>query len=407
VTARLDEVTLALMRGTPPAELVGLYEELRSAGPAHVTRFGIVVVTSYRLGRDVLRDPAFGVSTSARMDRVWPDWRRHPVAVQLLDSVFGTDPPEHKVLRAPLWPYFSEAGVRLADGIIDRAVAAHATALRTKSPVDAIQHFARPVAVDVISGILGIPAQDVAALQHEVADWTAALELVRSPRTIEAADEAVTKIHGYVAEVIDQRRRRPDDGLVSKLANDDAFATSNALVANIAMLLAAGIETTSALLGNILHATATMQRARIGKIRGDLPGIRRFVDETLRLESPLRLASRVVLRPVSLQGHDFRAGADVFVLLDACNRDPAAFAIPDDFDWVTGAVRPHLSFGGGSHHCLGAVLARRTALRAVAEVACTDRLELASAPTRNNRFVLNGFSSLPLHAKQTPRTLTV
>jgi cytochrome P450 len=406
VTARLDDVTLALMRGTPPAGLAGLYQELRSAGPAHVTRFGIVVVTGYHLGRDVLKDPAFGVSTSARMDRVWPDWRRHALAVQLLDSVFGTNPPEHKVLRAPLQPYFSEAGVRLAEDIIDRAVAAHATALRTKSPVDAMHHFARPGAVDVISGILGIPAQDVAALEHEIKDWTATLELIRSPHTIEAADQAVTKIHGYVADVIDQRRRRPDGGLVSKLANDDAFATSNALVANIAMLLAAGMETTAALLGNILHAAATTQRARIGKIRGDLAGMRRFVDETLRLESPLRLASRVVLRPVSLQGHDFRAGADVFVLLDACNRDPAAFAIPDDFDWVTGAIHRHLSFGGGSHHCLGAVLARRTALRVVAEVACTDRLELASAPTRSDRFVLNGFSSLPFHAKQAPHTPT-
>jgi cytochrome P450 len=165
------------------------------------------------------------------------------------------------------------------------------------------------------------------------------------------------------------------------------------LVATATLLLAAGHETTTGLIGNAVvrlagdPAAVTAWRER--------PGIgASAVEELLRLDGPVQLTARTTLAPISVDGVEIPAGVDVIVLLGAANRDHRVFPGPDRLD-LERSPNPQLAFGFGLHHCLGAPLARLEAEVALYElVARLGRLELARAPERRPGVVLRGMRSV-------------
>ena len=123
------------------------------------------------------------------------------------------------------------------------------------------------------------------------------------------------------------------------------------------------------------------------------------VDELLRFDSPVQFSRRITLADVEIDGHAVDAGSFVFTLLGAANRDPAHFgADADALDLRRRDAPHHLSFGGGIHHCLGAVLARTEGRVAIGTLArCYPRMELATdTPAWNGRIVLRGLDELPV-----------
>ena len=161
------------------------------------------------------------------------------------------------------------------------------------------------------------------------------------------------------------------------------------------LLLTAGFETTSFLLGHcLLLALQHPEHAR--RLRTE-PGFEvGYVEEVLRFEAPVQATSRWAATEIDLLGHPVPAGTKVVLILGAANRDPRRFADPDRFDPDRGTGQP-LSFGAGSHFCLGAPLSRMEAQIALPRLLRRfPELALAGPPVRRDTWVGRGLDELPI-----------
>lgn len=308
--------------------------------------------------RDVLRDPATW-SVAKRMERVPPDQRM----VRLLTS----DPPLHTELRK----HFSDAyrprrlaGIeplvrRRVVELVDRALAA--------GTFDLVSDVAAPLTREVVGELIGVPGDDLE---------TCSRMAIRNPLGTTAADEAGEPypvlwmgagepgndrhFNAYFGELIDRRRRRPRDDLVSALAAMDLSLADRDGRLNIGALLdeqfGAGQNTTVHLIGT-LWAELLARPGQFARLRADRSLVRTAVEEGLRWAAPLQARPRITTRRAAVGGTDVPADAVVLAWTQAANLDPRRFDDPLRFD-VARRDNAHLSFGFGAHFCLGAALAR-------------------------------------------------
>jgi cytochrome P450 len=286
-----------------------------------------------------------------------------------------------------------------------------------RGPVDFMDRFAFRLPVTVICALLGVEARDHARLRPLAADLTEVLELTGP--TTPAAETAAKDLAGRFAGLVAARRAEPRDDLVSALVAvrdaDDGRLSDAELLGNLILLLVAGFETTTSLLGSglallldrpellaTLHAatsaaaTAPSTGAATGPGTGDA-AVAGFVEEVLRYESPVQVLTRTALVDGrSVADQPVPRGADLIALVGAANRDPARYPDPDVFDPSRADVRP-LSFGAGAHVCLGNSLARLEATVAFTRlVRRFPAIRAAGDPVRRDRLVLRGLQSLPV-----------
>jgi hypothetical protein len=219
----------------------------------------------------------------------------------------------------------------------------------------------------VIGAMLGVPRAD----QDELRGWSDAM-LHREPgddRITPMGVQAAAGLYAYFERLIAARRGEPGDDLVSALlaAKDDDAALTHAEVLGFCfLLLIAGNETTTKLLGNALfwlHAFPD-QRA---KLLADPTGTSGAVEEVLRFDTSTQALARLVTRPVRLHGVTLPAGSKGLLLFGSANRDHRRWERPDELDLVRNPAG-HLAFGHGIHHCLGGALARLEAKVALEEL---------------------------------------
>jgi cytochrome P450 len=264
--------------------------------------------------------------------------------------------------------------------------------------MDVIRDLAYPLPVTVIAEMLGIPIEDRERFKH----WSD--EAVRSLGfgSIEDARrsaQANRELRAYLEPIVEQCRREPREDLISalvaaeeqgdKLSTDEVFST-------IILLLVAGNETTTNLIGNGLLALLR-NPSQLNILRGDPSLIENAVEELLRYDSPVQFTSRMPLNDVDLGGRTLSAGREVLLVLGAANRDPAQYDDPERLD-VTRQDVHHLSFSHGIHFCLGAPLARlegRIALLALVQRFPSLRLA-TSEPRRGDNILLRGLAELPV-----------
>jgi cytochrome P450 len=219
-----------------------------------------------------------------------------------------------------------------------------------------------------------------------------------------AADEVqarVEPITAYLREVIAARRHAPGDDLISAMiqAQEERDALSDAeLLSTSFLLLLAGHETTTNLIGN---GTLALLRhpGELARLRGEPELLEGAIEELLRFDSPVQATARIPLEDVSIGGHSVPKESLVMTVLGAANRDPAVFEAPDRLDLGRGEVRQHLSFGFGTHFCLGAGLARleaRIAFRGLLERFPHLALAGDEPPPRRPNLFLRGLASLPV-----------
>ncbi len=217
------------------------------------------------------------------------------------------------------------------------------------------------------------------------------------PLLIDASDHMIEHVHA----AIEAKRRQPADDLLSALIaveeEGDRLSTEE-LVAQVVLLFIAGHETTVNLIGNGMVALLR-NPDQLALLRATPELIGNAIDELLRYDSPVQFTRRITLTPFEIDGHAVEAGTLIFAILGAANHDPEHFGpTADALDLTRRDAPHHLSFGGGVHHCLGAVLARMEARIAIGTVTARFAdLELATDhPAWNGRMVLRGLDCLPV-----------
>lgn len=308
------------------------------------------------------------------------------------------DPPDHTRLRRLVASAFAPAMLRAREADI-RAIADGLLApLRERMRFDVVADLALPLPVMVICALLGIPSVDVAEVAPRAADLGRAFGVRVGERDRAAADRAVEWLRGYLASLLEARRREPGDDLLSRMARVDEEGgglTRDEIVDNAVFLFFAGFETTAGLIGNGVAALLE-HPGELARLRADRSLLRSAVEELLRYDAPIQGVARIVREPVQLDGRTIRAGRVLVLLLGSANRDERQFRDPDRVDIARGP-NEHVSFGGGPHGCLGAFVARlETAIVIDALLRTFESIEPDGPPVRDTSTRFRALAALPI-----------
>jgi len=302
------------------------------------------MVTRYDDVKTVLSDPRF-----SRAATVGADVARLVPAISHSTSVINLDPPEHTRLRKLVAKEFS---VRHIEQLRPRITQITHELLDTMEkhgkPADLVRGLARPLPIQVICEVLGVPASCHYAAAP--ADDSQAIQAI----------QGFSRMHSYLTAAVAERRLNPTEDMLGALVqvreNDDRLSDEELVEFGMTLLMG-GFETTAAEIANF---TATLFRfpSYLAELRADPGLVPAAVEELLRM-MPLSRAGfvRIATEDVELSGGTVGKGETILPYIHTANRDPEVFERPDELDFHR-QRNPHLVFGFGPHHCIGAQLAR-------------------------------------------------
>jgi cytochrome P450 len=330
------------------------------------------------------------------------EWLRREgwVAPDVLSQV---DPPRHTSFRRLVERLFTGPGVKRMHAYLDAHVQELIEPFAARGRVDFLNEFAIPLPLDVIADQLGLPREDAPRLKLWTDAFVGTLDaMVDAERRLECT-RGIVEFQKYFVAQHAAKLREPRADLLSALAvarKDDGTAlTIEEYLALCAQLVVAGNETTRNHLLAGMHLLATEPGLQ-ERLRVDPGLIPAFVDESIRLESPVQGLFRRCTRDYVLGGVRIPAGAKVVLLYGAANRDPAMFPEPAKLDLGRANSSRHMSFGFGLHSCIGRTLATAEltiAFRRLLERLGSIRLAADAPPPRQRaHFSLRGLESLEL-----------
>jgi hypothetical protein len=382
-----------------------LYRWLRQHQPVRKDPLAPVwVLTRHDDVMEMLRSPRFRKDPFApqRLPRLvrkqlgvpGEETRSQPETVSML----FLDPPAHTRIRGIFSRAFTPASLaelrpgveRMARKCVDRVAA---------GPMDVIADLAFPLPALVIVEMLGFPAEDFPRIKQWSDDLAAALSLNPSPQQQKRSNQAWNEIREYFERVVARMGRTPGNSMLSRLLeaeNEPDGLNRDEVFTNCVLLLSAGHETTTNLIGNGMLALLR-NRDQWELLIRQPELIESAVEELLRYDSPVQWTSRLAGEPIEINGQTIPPGEIVLGCLGAANRDPARFSDPDRLD-IRRSDNRHLAFGSGIHYCLGAALARMEAQIAIGELARRfPRMRLAKTKLRWMKgLTFRGVKSLPV-----------
>ncbi len=328
---------------------------------------------------------------------------RHRHEIPMGNEVTSLDPPKHTRHRALIGRFFTPRRLKenedfmwtLADELINEFAA--------RGEVEFSDAYAKPFTLLVIADLLGVPRRD-----HETfRSWLGGQGgTVGDPKGRHAADQVFANLYPYFTLYIEERRASPGDDVMSQLASarfrDGELPEVMDLVRLATILFAAGQETTTRLLSAGMRFLCE-QPAVAEDLRSDPGAIPNFVEECLRLESPIKGSFRLALLDTSLAGVPIPAGSIVMAMIGAANRDPRVFEDPNRFDARRPNAGRNIAFGHGEHFCPGASLARAEARISFARIlARLDDFRLVDpgALSYLETFIIRGLNDLPLRFRR-------
>ena len=355
------------------------------------------LVTRYADAKAALNDPRLlkdprhgeGELTAAGLAHIY-----FGEGATLSNNMLILDPPDHTRLRKLMAGQFTAHRTaqlapriqQLSDSLIDE--------MGPAGQAEFMSSFAIPLPALVIAELLGVPTAD----RQQFRTWAqGSLLPMHDPKHL----QALKALSAYVAEIAERKKAEPGPDLISALIEDhsDNRLTEAELLGNIKLLILAGHETTTNLLGNGLLALLR-NRPQLESLRAHPDLIPDAVEELLRYDSPVERATiRFAAEDVQIGDTLIPRGSTVYVALGSANRDEAEFPEADHLD-IARSARGHLAFGYGLHFCLGAPLARLEAKIAFATLLRRlDDLELDAAPedlTHQPSFMMRGLTTLPI-----------
>lgn len=387
-----------------------IYDEMRTSDPIHwsaqnsywlLTRYADIVslIHNDRLSSNRI------AAHAARMPAAIKEQFR-PFFTAVSSWMLMVDPPDHARLRGLVNKAFTPGVVGNMQSLIQELVDDMLARAQVQGRMDVITDLANPLPAMVIAELLGVPRTEQQKFKQWSDDITKALSGIDSARSKEElfslytiAQNSIVELSAYFKERVNELRLHPRENLLSALAQAEEQGdrlTENELFANCALLMIAGHETTTNLIGNgILALLHNPDQHEALAANPDL--IVSAVEELLRYDSPVQKMARIALADIDVDGKQIKQGDLVCFCFGAANRDPEQFPAPRQLD-IARKPNRHLAFGHGLHYCVGAALARlegqivfNTVLRRLPRL----RLETENLEWHRN-FTLRGLKSLPV-----------
>jgi cytochrome P450 len=381
-----------------------LYRRLRERDPVHRSHaiFGWILFRHADC-LELLRDPRFSADDRnfigfARQQAINvangladPDGKDEPVMLR-------RDPPDHTRLRGLVNKAFTPRAIETLRSRVEEIADELLSDLRKRDRFDLIADFAVPLPVTVIAEMLGVPAKDRAVFKRWSDHLVGFLDPQASPGPAvlrKTADE----FFDYMSRIAAERRRQPAEDLMTALVRAEDHGqrlSEQELHGTLALLLAAGNETTTNLIGNGMLALLRNPQ-QLQRLREQPELLDSAVEELLRWDSPVQFTMRIPTSDVEFRGHPFKKGEGIVAVLGSANRDPEVFTDAERLD-IGRPENRHLSFGYGIHFCLGAQLARLEAQIAFRELLRrVPNVKLPEFKPRWRRLTfLRGLERLPL-----------
>jgi hypothetical protein len=353
-----DPLPVAPLFSIPLAHPYPAYARLRARSPVFASPWaGLVLITGWAEAQAALKDPRLYRVPPARGVEIDP---AHAWSATLADStMLFANPPHHGRLRSFMSRAFQP---RVIEGLrprLERMVDQLLKAAARRGEMDLIGDLAQPLPVRAIAEMIGVPKKEWDRCVEWSGHLTPTIAAVITAAQRDAAQQVTLEFGELLRKLTHARRKRPQDDLLTQLVKvRDAGGelTEDELVANLMTLFVAGHETTTHLIGNAIVLLAQHPEAR-GRVEADPALLERWIEETLRYESPIQLGMRIASEDLEILGHPVARGSSVWAMIGAANRDPRRFEDPDRFS-LDRDPNPHLAFGAGIHYCLGAALAR-------------------------------------------------
>lgn len=373
-----------------PAGDPALLRELREIGPAiYVEEHGCWVLTHY----DAVREAAI-------------DWETYSSAegVALLDesnnairgAIIATDPPEHDAIRGVLSAQTSPRAIAKLREHVAAEVDAITAEVLARGSFDGVTDLARAIPARIVGDLIGIPEEP---RDHLFAGSDAINRSFGPADASLAADmPTVISFFHWIASISNREGLRAGSwGAAILDAVDEGILTRDSAQQQLNALMVAGLDTTANALGALLRVMA--ERPDLWESLKADPALRAAAfEETLRMFSPVRGFFRLTTRDVQVGDALIPAGSRVFLHFQCANRDERHYPDPDTFD-VSRNPADHLSFGYGTHGCVGQAVARMEAHSVIDSLLRrVDRFELAGIPEQREHPLINGLAHLPLRA---------
>jgi cytochrome P450 len=349
------------------------FEHLRAKCPlTPLPHHGVVAISGLDEASDIYRDP----DTFSSCNSVVGPFAPFPVALEgddvsgIIDTyrdqlpmnehMVTMDPPDHTRERALLMRLITPLRLRQNEEFMWRLADQQLDELVSLGRCEFISAYSQPFALLVVADLLGVPESDHQRFREGFG------LLSSGPGELGAGDEqqelnALEWLDGYFAAYIEDRRREPRHDVLTDMAlatyPDGSTPDVTAVVRSATFLFAAGQETTARLLATALKYLAEYPELQ-DELRAHRERIPDFIEEALRIESPVKADFRLARRATSIAGVDIAAGTPVMLLNGAANRDPRRFECPADFKLDRPNTKEHIAFGRGIHSCPGGPLAR-------------------------------------------------
>ncbi len=384
------------------ADPVPWYRALRQKAPVYGHEDIGIVLSRYADIDRVLRDRRFGVATPS-------PWREMfaltaPPSMHLLseNSLLFVDPPQHTRIRGLVAQAFTPRRIEALRPRIEAMIDGILDGLAERTSFDVLEEVAWPIPIMGVTELLDVPTTDQGLLHQWTHAITAVDELPLELDLLPAAGIAADEFLSYAADLVEERRRRPGDDLISGLLSveeDGETLSREELLSMIVLVLLAGHDTTASLISTALWLLLD-HLDQADEVRTDPDVVPNAVEEVLRYLGPLQVASgggRWPEEPVTIEDTVIEPGTPVRLLLGSANRDPAQYDDPDLFDIHRESIR-HLAFGRGLHVCVGSALGRLEAQVVVPAVLrrFPDLQLVDERPTWRPSFVVRQLAILPV-----------
>lgn len=351
------------------------YRALRDQAPVYRDpRTGQYVITRFKDLRQVLLDTenfgnggrraADAASLSERQKRMLAvyeekrGWLPEP-------TLAARDDPNHRQMRAMFDKAFRPGKIKQLDPFVESTANRLFDAFIDDGRCDWVRQFAVPLPLIVIGHQMGVKEEDIWFIKRATDAWVRRFGQMLSEEEERACIEAEIEAQHYFKQVFDRLREQPDDTLLSDLVNTEIPEWGRTLTDGE---LQAEMMSDTFVGGSETSTNAIAEGVKIlieqpdvwARLKSDPDThLRTFVEEVLRLESPVQMLGRVALNDVEMHGVTIPKGASIGTRYAAANRDERRFERPDEVDLERGNPMAHLTFGAGVHYCLGAPLARR------------------------------------------------